>query len=208
MDDEELAKLTLDAADGFATEVPVDDTMPVMPPEPAPSKVDTTALDSIAAGFPLPADFKLGRKAYTIGEAFGKVASFPTKAQRVAWLRHNDKLAFRFILKLAFDPNIVWKLPPGCPPYKPHRGRPGSAPSELLRESRRLYLFLEGGNDRLPRLKREKLFQQTIEGLEPEDVKCLVALKDHTVAETFGITTELVDMAFPGLLTTPTQLRF
>ncbi len=226
IDDEELTALTLSLGDPAAfmaehePEIPVEPVrapepepvVPVMPRAPfniRPAIFDPTqyAEDArIADGWPVPADFKLPRKAYGIGDTLIDLVKFDTVAKKVLWLRHNDRPAFRYILKLAFA-DIKWLLPHGTPPFKEHKGRPGSSPSELLREAKRLYLFLEGGPN-LTRLKREKLFQVTIEGLEPNDVKALVALKDKTVEATFGLTANMAEMAFPGLLTPPFNVKF
>lgn len=232
IDDEELANLVLSAADSETfleaienPQPPNDELMklavkqfapplreaPQPPPDIRPAIFDPANYPEdarIADGWPVPGDFKLPRRAYTIGDTLADLSKYDSTAKKVLWLRHNDKLAFRYILKLAFDSNIKWKLPTGVPPFKAHKGRPGSAPSELLRECRRLYLYLEGGNDGVPRIKREKLFQQTIEGLEKEDVRALVAVKDRQVEHEFGLTRYIVEQAFPGLLQTPTQVRF
>lgn len=100
------------------------------------------------------------------------------------------------ILKYAFDPNIKFALPEGEPPYKPceftdQEGR-------LYSEARKLYLFIEGGNPNLTRVKREMLFIQFIEGIDKDDAKLICSIKDKKLPFK-GITSTIVKQAFPGI---------
>lgn len=47
--------------------------------------------------------------------------------------------------------------------------------------------------------RREQLFIQFIEGLEPEDAKLMCSVKDKKIPYK-GITAKLVNTAFPGLI--------
>ena len=69
----------------------------------------------------------------------------------------------------------------------------------LYQEARRLYLFLEGGNDNLTALRREQLFISFIESIDKEDAKLMLAAKDKKIPYK-GITAKLVNTAFPGLI--------
>jgi hypothetical protein len=169
---------------------------------------------------PLPADFKLSRKAETIGAVFVRADQYVTDAEKVAWLRHNDTAALRYFLQLAYDAHVEWLMPPGLPPFVPfvmkRNGRviplkPGHAPTELLCEMRRLYLFTKGGGDSLNQLKREKIFQEIIEGMEAVEVDLLLSVKDKRFQAStyhYGVSREVVNTAFNGLLNTPTRLKF
>jgi hypothetical protein len=188
-------------------------TMPDMPPitpiVPVPQP-PTPPLPPTPPNEPteLPPGWVVGKKAETLGDVFVGLTKYSTQVERVAWLRHNAAAPLWYLLNFAFSKDRVWLLPPGLPPYKQHHGRPGSSPSDLKRELRRLYLFIEGGSEQLDRIKREKLFQQTIEGLETSEVSVINAIKDRTLPETFGCTPQLVEAAFPGLLATEFPLRF
>lgn len=132
-----------------------------------------------------------------IAEILKKGSEINDIQQRANWLRQNDSHTLRVILTGIFSPNVKWLLPEGEPPYKPndlvdqhHR---------LYTESRKLYLFIEGGNPNLKQLRREALFIELIESLDPEDAKLLLAVKDKRIPYP-GITLEATNLAFPGLI--------
>lgn len=119
---------------------------------------------------------------------------------KVLFLRANNSPALQTILKYAIDPSIVWDLPAGAPPYKPC---PYPAQEmRLMAETRRLYLFIKGGNPNLTKLKRESLYIELLESVHPEDANLLVAIKDKKIPYK-GITNKLVKEAFPGLIAEP-----
>ena len=102
-------------------------------------------------------------------------------------------------LKLVFDPTIEFALPgPGVPDYKENPYV--DCETNLYTEMRRMYLFIKGGNDNLKPLKRETLFMQMLEYIHPDDAKYVVAMKDKQMLFP-GITQELVEKTFPGLIT-------
>jgi hypothetical protein len=116
---------------------------------------------------------------------------------KINFLRSNSSPALQQILKYALDPSIVWDLPAGAPPFKPC-----IYPAQEMRlfaETRRLYLFLKGGNPNLTKLKREALYIELLESIHPEDAKLLVSIKDKKIPYK-GITAKLIKEAFPGLI--------
>ena len=134
-----------------------------------------------------------------IAEVLLAASKIPDVNRQAAYLQSNDSNALRAILIGALNPDVVWLLPEGAPPYKPcdlvdqhHR---------LFGEIRKLYLFIEGGNADLKQLRREALFIELLEGLDPEDAKLILAVKDKKIPYP-GINIELVNLAFPGLIPT------
>ena len=120
-------------------------------------------------------------------------------SRRILWLQQNDSPTLRAVLQGAYDPNVKWQLPAGAPPYKPndlvdqqHR---------LYTETRKLYLFIEGGNPNLNQLRREALYIEFLESLDPGDAKLMLAVKDKILPYA-NITREVVNCAFPGLIPT------
>jgi hypothetical protein len=59
-------------------------------------------------------------------------------------------------------------------------------------------LFVEGGNPNLTNLRRETLFIQLLESVDPNDAKLLLAMKDKKSAFS-GINKTIVRQAFPDL---------
>lgn len=132
---------------------------------------------------------------YKILEECAEPKSTNEKVQKLQQYGNSVPL-IQQILKYAFDPNIKFALPKGDPPYKPceftdQEGR-------LYSEARKLYLFVEGGNPNLTKLKREMLFIQFIEGIDKDDAKLICAIKDKKLPFK-GITSTIAKQAFPGI---------
>ena len=128
------------------------------------------------------------------------VDSLKTKKEKIAVLQnHKPNTVLLQLLKYAFDPNVKFDLPETDPPYKKLDDGSDDNGNGLYREARRLYLFIEGGNPNLTKLRRETLFIQLIESLNEKDAQVLLAVKNKTLPYK-GITKKLVEEAFPGLL--------
>ena len=62
------------------------------------------------------------------------------------------------------------------------------------------YLFVKGGNDNLNQLRRETMFVELLENIDPEDAKLLAAIKDKKMPEGYeGLDEKHVKKAFPDL---------
>lgn len=133
----------------------------------------------------------------SISEILAEVEKAPAK-EKVAKLQSYDSMPLRVILQYALDPRIEWLLPIGIPPYTPceHLDQHGN----LHREIRKLHNFIKGGGhpDMHP-LRREVLFIQFIEALDPADAILMCNVKDKKIPYK-GINAKLVNSAFPGLI--------
>jgi hypothetical protein len=161
-----------------------------------------------------------------LSEVFDANKKLKTNAEKAAFLKQHVSPAFFYVLWLGFTDKVTWLLPDGHPPFKAwdeikpggRQNRPGSEPSDLVRELRRLYLLLSGGEayrqtlglggEHLTQLKREKLFQQVLEGLAMGEVNLLLSLKDKTFSKDYKISRPLLDETFPGILDAPFKLKF
>lgn len=123
-------------------------------------------------------------------------SKLPNEEEKIKCLQANDNTAIRTVLKYALDPNIKWALPEGDAPYKPceypHQE------NMLYSECRRLYLFVEGGNPNLKTLKREAMFIELLQTIDPDDAKMLVSIKDKKLPWK-GLTAKTILKAYPGL---------
>lgn len=127
-----------------------------------------------------------------------EASEIKSRKDRIAFLKsHHPNTLMKQLLKYVYDPNIKFALPEGEPPYKPCEAL--DQENMLYLEQRRLYLFLEGGNPNLNPLRRETLFVQLLESIEPEDAKLMIAVKDKKLPYK-GITEKVVREAFPSLL--------
>lgn len=133
----------------------------------------------------------------SISEILAEVEKAPAK-EKVAKLQSYDSMPLKVVLQYALDPRIEWLLPIGIPPYTPceHLDQHGN----LHREIRKLHNFIKGGgHPDMHALRREVLFIQFIEALDPEDAILMCNVKDKKIPYK-GINAKLVNSAFPGLI--------
>ena len=83
------------------------------------------------------------------------------------------------IVDLCFNPKYVWLLPEGGPPYKP---QPKEADTQgvLIQSVRKFGVFLQNnGYDNLRKTKREQIFIEYLEAMDPDDAKLLLQIKER-----------------------------
>lgn len=134
----------------------------------------------------------------SLSEILSTCSKLKTNKERIQYLQQHDSLPLKVVLQYALDPRIEWLLPTGVPPYTPtdHLDQHGN----LHRDIRKLHNFIRGGGypDMHP-LKRQTLFIQFIEALDPEDAKLICNIKDKKIPYK-GITVDIINSAFPGLI--------
>ena len=123
-------------------------------------------------------------------------SKLPNEQEKINCLQQNSNGAIHTVLKFCYDPNIVWALPEGDPPYNPCEYP--NQENMLYQEARKLYLFIEGGNDNLNKVKREMMFIDLLGSVEPADAKLLLAIKNKKLPYP-GLNADLILKAFPGL---------
>jgi hypothetical protein len=131
-----------------------------------------------------------------LSEICKTASEFDSVADRVLFLQKHQSPALVSLLKHMFDPNIKFVLPEGEPPYIPTSF---DARLFLYSEVRRFYLFTVGGHNGLTDMKRQKLFVELLESIDPEDAKLVVAMVNKT-SPFKGLTRNVVSKAFPGLI--------
>lgn len=126
-----------------------------------------------------------------------KVSKLKKTQEKIDALKANDSLPLRIILQGAFDPNVVWLLPEGEPPYKPN----DLVDQEhvLIKDCEKLKYFIKGFYDNLNQTKRETMFVELLERVAPDDAKLLCAIKDKKMPF-LGITLQHVKEGLPGLI--------
>ena len=130
-------------------------------------------------------------------EILGKVSKLKTKKEKVTHLQQYNTDALRMVIKASFDPKVKWALPFGEVPYRPNEAPEGTEHNMLSYEARKLYHFIEGGNNLITQNKRESMFVQMLEGLHPDEADVLVAAKDKILHQKYkGLSSNVVREAF------------
>ena len=130
-------------------------------------------------------------------EILDKVSKLKTKKEKVAHLQQYNSDALRMVIKSSFDPKIKWALPEGGVPFIPNDAPEGTEHNMLSYEVRKLYHFIEGGNNSIHQNKRESMFVQMLEGLHEDEANLLVSAKDKTLHQTYkGLSKNVVMEAF------------
>ena len=136
----------------------------------------------------------------TFHDLFTEVGNATKKADKIAILQKNSSAQLKQVLGMTYDPRVVWLLPEGEPPYKP-MDKAFDQESGLFSEVRKLYLFVKGDSPtqrNLKPLRREQLFINMLESIDPDDAKVLLAMKEGKLPYK-GLTRALVAEAFPTI---------
>jgi hypothetical protein len=132
-----------------------------------------------------------------LSEVLKKVHNAKTKDKKVEILKTYDSEPLRMVIKSSFDPNIKWQIPVGEVPFKRNESEEGTEHTILMKEARKLYNFLEGGNAELPRFRKEQMFIQMLEGLHQSEAELLCAAKDKKLHQVYkGLSDNVVKEAF------------
>ena len=130
-------------------------------------------------------------------EFLEKVSKLKKTQEKIDAIKANDSLPLRIILQAAFDPKVEWLLPEGEPPYKPNDIV--DQQHVLIKEIEKLRYYIKGFHDNLNQTKREMMFVELLERVDPKDAKLLCAIKDKKMPFN-GITLQHVKEGLPGLI--------
>lgn len=133
-------------------------------------------------------------------EILEKVSKIARNQDKINALRENDCFALRVVLQGAFDPAVQWLLPPGKPPYKV--SELVDQQNVLYREARKITYFVKGFADDLPQVRRESMFIEFLESLDPKDADLICSIKEKKLPFK-NITQAIVKEAFPDLIPEP-----
>ena len=138
-----------------------------------------------------------GSSAPLMHEILTKVNNAKDKPAKIAVLKKHDSVPLRQVLKGAFDPNIIWDLPEGTPPFNRNDAPAGTEHTTLHQEARRLWHFVKGADENLKQSKKEMMFIQLLEGLQEDDADLMIAVKEKSLNKRYkGLTDAVVKEAF------------
>ena len=135
-----------------------------------------------------------------IFEVLDEVRVASSDEERINILRSNDTFALRCVLRASFHPNIRFVIE--VPAYKPNEDPIELTGNTLHMEVNRIYLFEENNPRVDPNLTLERrriILRQILESLYFKEAEVMAKMfkKDLEVP---GLTYNIVDQAFPGVL--------
>lgn len=133
-----------------------------------------------------------------IGEIIKEVKDAKSVGEKIRILQREDNRELRGLLELTYDNRLTWALPEGNPPYKP-LDKSFDNQGMLYSEMRRMYIFLEGKSN-VNKARREQLFIEILEQLDPDDAALLIEAKDRKIK---GVSKNVVKQAYDDFLTDP-----
>ncbi len=135
---------------------------------------------------------------FNILETLELVGKAKTREEKRQVLTDRDNFATRALLQLNYHPDVKWYLPPGAPPYTPGQVA-DSTPNSLHFEVKKLDYYVDPSPHDLPMLRRESMFVELLERVDPNDAKLIIAVKDRKLSYK-GLSYKLVKDTWPDLL--------
>ena len=135
---------------------------------------------------------------FNILETLDLVGKAKTREEKRQVLTDRDNFATRALLQLNYHPDVKWHLPSGAPPYTPGQVA-DSTPNSLHFEVKKLDYYVDPSPHDLPMLRRESMFVELLERVDPKDAKLIIAVKDRKLSYK-GLSYKLVKDTWPDLL--------
>ena len=124
-----------------------------------------------------------------------KIEAQTTVEKQVEFLQLHSSYAHKAVLGYGMDPNVKWLLPDGDPPYRP-LFEAADQEGRFYVECKKLIYFVDSPEGaQVKQLKREQLFIQVLESIDPRDAKMLLRMKNHQIK----IRPEAIAEAFPNM---------
>lgn len=128
-------------------------------------------------------------------EEVSKIKKIDDRADALKNLASKEQ-AVAMVIEYIFNPNVKFDLPDGVPPYKP-LPKESDVQNALYRDVRRLQYFIKDRYPQIKPLKRETMFIEMLESVDPDDAALLIAVKDKK-SPYKGIDKKLIHKTFPG----------
>ena len=133
-----------------------------------------------------------------VSEILDKFEVAKTREEKIAVLKNNVTDPLLVLLRLNYDHLLKMDLPEGEPPFRKDTDKPiGYSESSLQLELRRFYVWLEPSTN-LPKLKKESLFVNMLEGIHWTEAEALCLAKDRKLHTKYkSLKEDIVREAFP-----------
>ena len=129
---------------------------------------------------------------------FKELSEQKTHLQKVKYLKENRNDMVDLLLELTFSKDIRITLPEGSPEYQ-KTGEVELYNATLLYANRRqIEMFINDNTAQIPELKREQLFIDLLENLDPAESRLLIEVKDKKLTSYSGITKKVIEKVYPN----------
>jgi hypothetical protein len=137
-----------------------------------------------------------------VSEILNKFEVAKTREEKIAVLKNNVTDPLLVLLRLNYDHMLKMDLPDGEPPFRKDTDKPiGYNESSLQLELRRFYVWLDPRTN-LPKIKKESLFVNMLEGIHWTEAEALCLAKDRKLHTKYkSLKEDMVREAFPLALT-------
>lgn len=129
---------------------------------------------------------------------FEEISNKKTHLEKVKVLKENRNPMVDLLLELAFSSEIKLNLPEGDPPYK-KAGEANLFNATLLYANRKIIeLFINENSAHIPPVRRETLFIDLLENIDPTEAKLLCEVKDQNLTSYPGISKKVIEKVYPN----------
>jgi len=127
---------------------------------------------------------------------FQEISDAPTHLEKVQALQQNRNAMVDLLLELTFSKDImITGLPEGKPSLT--TGEAALFNAHLLYANRRIIeMFINDNSAHIPPIKREKIFLDFLENLDPSEVTLICEVKDRKLTSFPGITKKVVEKVY------------
>lgn len=124
-----------------------------------------------------------------------------TRQEKIDVLKRYETPVLRALMRINFDPNVKMDLPEGEPPFKKEADKPmGYQETNLVTEYRRFYIWVDPKTN-LPKVRKERLFIEMLEGLHISEAEVLCLAKDRLLSKKYkSLKEDIVRAAYPATL--------
>src|SRR6056300_693551 len=128
---------------------------------------------------------------------FKEISNAKTHLEKVKVLKENRNSMVDLLLELAFSKNISITLPEGKPIIEP-MGEANLYNAHLLYSNRKtIEMFINENSTHVNPIKREQLFIDLLENLDPMEADLLCEVKDKNLTSYPGITKMVIEKVYP-----------
>lgn len=71
--------------------------------------------------------------------------------------------------------------------------------TSIRKEYQNFYIYCQGGNGRISKLRKETMYINLLRGLHPLEAQIMILVKDKTLQSKYKITQEIVSQAYPEI---------